>query len=282
MAKIKIVSDSTSDLSAEQIQEYGITIVPLYINLDGSIYRDGIEVTPEDIYASVEKTGVLPGTIASSVNDYKMVFEKYRKEGYQIICHTISSEMSSSFQNAKIAGDEVGGVWVVDSRNLSSGVGHVVLNSARMAREGMPASEIVSTLKTAIIPKVRASFILGDMDYMKKGGRCSGVAVLGANLLKIKPTILVEDGVMKVGRKFRGTLPKVLDDYVDMQLEGRSDIRPELIFITHTGCSREIVAGVTERINKHMHFDQIVETRASSTITSHCGKNTLGILFVEK
>lgn len=282
MATVKIISDSTCDLSPELIEKYNIDIVPLYINLDGRVLRDGMDVKPEDIFASVEKTGVLPGTIAASVTDFKEIFEKYRNNGCEIVCHTISSEMSSSNQNAKIAADEVGGVWVVDSRNLSTGVGHVVINSALMAQQGMSASSIAKALESEIIPKVRSSFILGDMDYMKKGGRCSGVAALGANLLKIKPTIIVENGRMKVGHKFRGTLPKVLGEYVDMQLKGRSDIRPELIFITHTGCSREIVDGVAARIKADYPFEQIIETRAGSTITSHCGQNTLGVLFIEK
>lgn len=281
MSKIKIISDSTCDLSPDIIEKHGISIVPLYINLGGKALRDIEEVTPEDIFDFVGKTGTLPGTIACSAEDYKNEFGKWRKEGYEIICCTISGEMSSSFQNAGIAAAEVGGTWVVDSRNLSTGVGHIVLNAALMAESGMEAPDIVSALN-ALVPKVRSSFILGDLEYMKKGGRCSGAAALGANLLKIKPAIIVENGVMKLGRKYRGPLDKVLADYVEMQLKGKSNIRPERIFITHTGCEKRIVDIVRKKIAENYKFDEVIETRASGTITSHCGKNTLGILFIEK
>lgn len=281
MPKIKIVSDSTCDLSPELLKKYDVEIVSLYINLGGKILKDVVEITPKDIYEYVDKNKILPGTIASTVEDFKQVFQKWVSQGYQVICHTISSDMSCSCQNARIAAEEVGGVWVVDSRNLSSGVGHVVVNSAIMAQSGMEAPEIVKQLEN-LIPRVRASFILDNLDYMKKGGRCSSVAVLGANLLKIKPTILVENGNMKVGHKFRGPLKKVIEEYVDMQLEGRSDIIPDRIFITHTGCDREIVEMVRERIKKHIDFKEILETFAGCTVTSHCGPNTLGVLFIVK
>ncbi len=281
MPRIKILSDSTCDLSADLLEEYDIGIIPLYINLGGSILPDGVAVSPDDIYAYVEKTGELPGTIAGSIEDFKKAFQTYRDQGFEIICHTISSEMSCSFQNATIAAQEVDGVYVVDSRNLSSGVGHVVLNAAIMARQGMAAPDIVKELEN-IIPKVRASFVIDTLDYLKKGGRCSGIMLLGANLLKIKPSILVKDGLMTVGHKYRGTLSNVLMEYVDHQLAGRSDIRTERIFITHSGCDAETVEAVRARIRTHIPFDEIIETRAGCTISSHCGPNTLGILFIEK
>jgi DegV family protein with EDD domain len=281
MHKIKIISDSTCDLSTELIKKYDIEIVYLYINLGDEISRDTIDVSPQDIFDYVQKTKILPGTVAASIADFKDAFERYTKEGFEIICFTISSEMSSTYQNACIAAQDVDGVYIVDTRNLSTGGGHIVLNAALMVQSGMEASDIVSQLK-AMTSKVRASFILDNLDYMRKGGRCSAIAALGANLLKIKPTILVENGKMKVGNKFRGTLQKVLEEYVDMQLAGRNNIRTDRIFVTHTGCTKEIVDFVKARISEHIKFDEIIETTAGSTITSHCGPNTLGILFVEK
>lgn len=282
MAKIKIISDSSSDLTPEIIKKYDIDIVPFYINLGGTMLKDGLNIDSKGIYDYVAKNGILPGTVACSIEDYRKIFEKWRSEGYEIICHTISSEMSGSCQNARIAAEGLGGIYVVDSRNLSSGVGHVVVNSAIMARKGMEASDIVDRLSSEIIPKVRASFILDNLEYMRRGGRCSSVALLGTNLLKIKPEIYVENGVMKVGHKFRGPLIKVLEEYVDVRLQNPENIRPELIFITHTGNSPEQVEAVRRRIEMHMHFDEIIETHASGTVTSHSGPNTLGVLYVEK
>jgi DegV family protein with EDD domain len=281
MHKIKIIADSTCDLSLELLKKYDIDIVYLYINLGDEILRDTIDVSPQDIFNYVQKTKILPGTVAASIADFKDAFEKYTKEGFEIICFTISNEMSSTFQNACIAAQEVGGVHIVDTRNLSTGEGHLVLNAALMAQNGMEALDIVTQLQ-AMTSKVHASFILDNLDYIRKGGRCSTIAALGANLLKIKPTILVENGKMRVGNKFRGTLQKVLEEYVDIQLAGRTDIRTERIFITHTGCTREIVDAVQARIDEHIKFDEIIETIAGSSITSHCGPNTLGILFIEK
>ncbi|MDR3645027.1 MAG: DegV family protein [Clostridia bacterium] len=281
MPPIRIVGDSTCDLSPELLEEYHIDIVPLYVNLGGKIYRDTGEITSEKIYEYVKETGVLPGTVGSSVGDFTECFKGLREQGFEVVCVTISADMSCTYQNAKIAAEEVGGVYVVDSRNLSSGNGHVVLNAAIMARSGMSAQEIARELEQ-ITPKVRASFILDNLDYMKKGGRCSSVTLLGANMLKIKPTIFVEGGNMKVGQKFRGLLIRVLEEYVDAQLGGRKDIRTDRIFITHTGNIREQVEIVRARIEQHLHFDAITETHAGATITSHCGPNTLGILFIEK
>ena len=281
MPKIKIVSDSSCDLSPELLQKYDISIIPFFINLGGKILKDGIEVTPNDIYEYVNLSSVLPGTIACSIEDFRQFFVKWKNEGYEIICHTVSSDMSCSYQNARIAAEDMDGVYLVDSRNLSTGVGHVVLNAAIMVQSGMKAKEIVSELEL-LIPRVRSSFILNNLEYMCKGGRCSSLMLLGSNILKIKPEIIVEGGMMKVGHKFRGLFSKVLEEYVDMRLENNSNIIPNRIFITHSGCSNEVIASVRKRITYHLQFDEIIETIAGSTITSHCGPNTLGILYIEK
>jgi DegV family protein with EDD domain len=280
MAKIKILSDSSCDLSPELIKKYDIGIIPFYINLGGTLLLDGKEIDPNGIFEYVEKNNILPGTIACSIEDFKLVFEKWRNEGYDVICHTISSEMSCTCQNARIAAEGMEGIYVVDSRNLSTGVGHVVLNASIMAGEGLEAEEITRRLEV-LATKVRTSFILDNLEYMRRGGRCSSIALLGSNLLKIKPEIAVENGSMKVGRKFRGPLQKVLEEYVDMRLSDTSKINPDRIFITHTGNTREIIDTVRNRIELHMHFYEIIETYAGATVTSHCGPNTLGILYLE-
>ena len=281
MAKVKIISDGASDLSPELLQEYDIAVVPFYINLGGRILKDMVEIDARGIYDFVDETGILPGTVACSVADFKDEFEKWRGQGYDVVCVTISSDISCTYQNAVIASEEMEGIFVVDSRNLSSGEGHVVLNAAMMARRGMAAADIARELEV-LRTKVRASFIIDTLDYMKKGGRCSSVELLGANLLKIKPEIYVEDGAMKVGRKSRGALKKVIEDYVDKRLSECGPLRTDRIFITHTGCPREIVDAAREHIERHVHFDEITETIASGLITCHCGHNTLGILYIEK
>lgn len=281
MNPVKIVSDSTCDLSAELTARYHIEIVPLYINLGGRVLRDGEEVTAADIYEFVRQHRVLPGTVASTVEDFRRAFQKWHGLGYDIVCHTISSEMSCSCQNAHIAAEGLPGIHVVDSRNLSTGIGQLAVRSARMAAAGLPAQEIVRATE-ALIPRVRASFILDNLDYMRRGGRCSSVMALGANLLHIKPEIVVENGAMRLGAKFRGPLPRVLDAYVDRRLQHPETISPDLIFITHTGCAPEIVARVRARIESRLHFDEIAVTQAGGTVTSHSGPDTLGILYVEK
>jgi DegV family protein with EDD domain len=282
MANIKILSDSTCDLSKELIEKYEISIVPLYVNLGGNVLKDdGVEINAQIIYDYVDKTDVLPGTIGVPVEDFRKEFVKWRELGFEIVCHTISSDMSCSFQNAKIASDGMDCVYIVDTRSLSTGVGHLVLNSAELAQKGIEAAEIARQSQ-ALAAKVNATFVIDTLDYLKKGGRCSAVALLGANLFKIKPMIVVEKGNMKVGRKFRGSLIKVLEEYVDAQLQGRKDIRTHRIFITHSGCSPETINAVVDRIKKHIRFDEVVVTTTGATITAHCGPNTLGILFIEK
>lgn len=282
MAKVKILSDSTSDLPEAVLEKYGIEIVPLYVNLNGEVLPDNrVDITSQIIFDSVAKTGVLPGTIGVPVEDFRVAFEKWRGQGYEVICHTISSDMSCTYQNARIAADEMDGVYILDSRSLSTGVGHLVLYSAELAQMGLSAAEIVKRVNM-LVPKVNATFVIDSLDYLKKGGRCSTLAALGANLLKIKPMIVVENGNMKVGHKFRGLLSKVLDSYVDSQLENPEKIDTHRIFITHTGCSPEMVASVHKRVEKQMHFDEILESTAGATITSHSGPNTLGIIFLNK
>lgn len=282
MSKIKIISDSTCDLTQDLVAKYDVGIVPLYVNLGGKVCKDnGVEITPQIIYDYVDKTGTLPSTIGVSVQDFKDEFKKWHDEGYEIICHTISSDISCSYQSAKIAADEIGGVYVVDSRNLSTGIAHLVINSANLASQGLEAKEIFESSQT-LANKLNTTFIIDTLDYMKKGGRCSSVIALGANLLKIKPMITLENGKMKVAKKFRGTLTKVLENYVDTIFEKTDNIRTERLFITHTGCSKEILDLVTSRIKSHINFDEIYITIAGATVTSHSGPNTLGILFINK
>lgn len=280
--KIKIISDSTGDLSPELIEKYDIAIVPLYVLMGDNMQKDGLEVTPEDIYAHVEKTGKLPSTSAPNLGDFQDEFKKWRDQGYDIVHFNISSDFSSSYQNACAAAEGMDGVYVVDTRNLSTGSGLVVLHGAELAQQGKSAAEIKAACD-AMVDKVEASFVVDSIDYLHKGGRCSSVAALGANLLKLKPLIEVIDGKMKAGKKYRGNIDKVILNYVADKLRGRDDIDKHRIFITHTKCSPVTVQQVRGKINElYPGFEEILETTAGCTITSHCGPGTLGILFVRK
>lgn len=280
--KVKIVSDSTCDLSPQLIEKYDVAIVPLYVLLGEKTAKDGVDATPEDIYKYVDETGKLPKTSAPNYADFLSEFKKWRDEGYEVVHFNISSDFSSSYHNACAAARELGGVEVVDTRNLSTGSGLVVLHGAEMAQNGASAQEIAAECRD-MTGRVEASFVVDSIDYLYKGGRCSSVAALGANLLKLKPLISVTDGKMTSGKKYRGNIDKVILNYVADKLKDRDDIDKHRIFITHTKCNPVVPAQVRNKINElSPGFDEILETTAGCTITSHCGPATLGVLFVRK
>lgn len=279
--KIKITSDSTCDLSKEQLQKHGISLCALCVNKGGEAFRDGIDIFPDDIYAHVAAGGDLCSTSATNPSDY-IDFFAAEKEGYDALIHlNIGSGFSSCYQNACLAAAETENVYVVDSQNLSTGHGLLVLRAAELAESGKNPEEIVENLNTTA-PKVRASFVLEQLEYMKKGGRCSTVAALGANLLKLKPSIEVRDGKMGVAKKYRGSLEKCLQEYVAEQLADTSKLEKNRIFVTHSGVSEEIQQMVVDMVKAKDHFEEICLTRAGCTVSSHCGPGTLGVLFIEK
>lgn len=281
---IHIIADSTCDLSPELIQQYHITILPLYVTLDGKEHRDGADIHAEDIFRHVAAGGDLPKTAAVTVADFLSCFRSVLEQDAdaEIICVTISSQFSSCYQNAVIAAEETGHVTVIDSRNLSTGFGHVVLSACELAEQGHSPAEIAEILKSDVIPKVDASFIVDRLDYLHKGGRCSAVAALGANLLKLKPCIEVRDGAMSVCKKYRGNFTSCVTQYAKDRLADRKSIRSKRIFITHAAASREAVAAAEAAIQAAGGFSEIDETQAGCTVSSHCGPNTLGILFIRK
>jgi len=281
LGKIKVCADSTCDLSPELIEKYGIQITPLHVITDEGDYRDGVDISPDQIYEYVDRTGKLPQTAAVSETEYYECFKKYVDQGLSIIHINISTGFSICYQNAKNAAEKLGNVYVVDSKNLSSGTGHLVMIAAELAQIGMDAKDIYEELLKTV-PKVEASFLIDTLLYLYKGGRCSSLARLGANLLKLKPCIEVVGGLMTVGKKYKGTLATSLEKYVEDKLKGRADIWDKRIFITHTGCSKEIVDMVRKAIDKYQHFEEVIETRAGCTVTTHAGPGTLGVLFVRK
>ena len=282
MATIKITGDSTIDLSPELLARYQVETIPLYINMGEESLRDGVSVVPEDIYAYFARTKTVPKTAAPSVQDYIDFFQKQRAQYDAVIHFTISAEFSSAHQNACIAAQEVGNVYPVDSRNLSTGTALLVLDACEMAAAGKEPEEIVEAMKEET-DRVEASFIINTLTYLHKGGRCSGVAALGANVLKLRPCILVENGKMVVGKKYRGAYNNCMANYIHDKLAGRNDILPNRIFITHTKCDSQCIDAAYRAVRESgIPFEEILETTAGCTITNHCGEGTLGVLFVRK
>lgn len=279
--KVRITCDSTCDLSPALVEKYGIRVNPLYIVMHDRPLADGIEVTPDDLFDYTEATGRLPTTTAPNMQNYIDFFSPLLAEDCAIIHFTISASMSTAYNNARLAAAELSNVYVIDSKNLSTGSGLLVLRAAELAASGMEAAEIAAKI-SALTDYVDASFVVDTLEYLHKGGRCSAVAKFGANLLKLKPCIEVRGGAMGVARKYRGRLSDVLVEYTGDQLRNPDDIDTSRVFITHTGCDADTVARVTEKIRSLVAFDEIVETRAGCTVSSHCGPGTLGVLFIRK
>jgi len=281
MSKIMITCDSTADLTKELYAKYEAAVVPMGVNLGDDFRRDGLNITISDIFDYVAASGQLPKTSAVSVGEYDDVFRPLVEQGYEIVHVNLSSSLSSSHQNARLAAEELGNVYVVDSKNLSTGMGHLVLLGRELAASGMTAAEVAAALEQ-LREKLDVSFVLQTLEYLHKGGRCSGVAAFGANLMKLRPEIEVVGGKMQVGRKYRGNMEKTVLAYIRGRLEGREDIRLDRIFITHSGCPQEIVEKAEALVRELHPFQEVIVTTAGSTITSHCGPDCLGVLFLKK
>lgn len=275
---VKITTDSTADLGADY-EKYDIGVLPLNVILDGQSYLDGVTVMPEDIYRTYNEKKLLPKTAARSPEDFKEFFSQYTEKGDEVVHINISSKISMTHDNAVAAANELNGVYVVDSLSLSSGTGLLVLYACELARQGLSGKEIAERVK-ARTASVQASFVVDTMEYLHKGGRCSSLARFAASVLKIKPTIQLKDGAMEVGKKYMGSFDKVIGKYVEATLETFD--KPDLtrIFVTHTSARPETVQLVKDKIRELADFKEIKETIAGATITSHCGRGTLGILYI--
>lgn len=283
MRKIILSGDSTCDLGDELKEKYQVHYYPFHIILEGKDYQDNVDITPGDIFQRYYEKKVLPKTAAINVEEYVNYFRPFVEQGYEVVHLNLGSALSSAHQNCMLAARELKGVYPVDSGNLSTGIGHLVLDAGEMIKEGLGAEEIAGKLNQRK-NLVHSSFILDTLKFMSAGGRCSNVMALGANLLNIKPCIEVnnKDGSMDVGKKYRGSLKKVLPLYVKDKLQEYQGICTDKIFITHSGIDQEYIELVKEAIQEEKEFQNIYVTRASCTISCHCGPNTLGILFETK
>lgn len=279
--KVLIASDSTCDLSAELIEKYGIKILPLGVTLGETTYTDGVDINPDMIYENFEKNGELPKTSAVNIADFEDFFEEYTSEGYSIVVFTISSAMSSTFSNARLAAEDFENVYAVDTKNLSTGGGLLVLSAAEMAQKGMGAKEIADEC-TRLAANVDASFVIDSLEFLHKGGRCSALAAFGANLLQLKPCIVVKDGKMGVSKKYRGKFGAILPQYIAERIGDGSDIYLDKVFVTHAGCDQAIVDACVAKVKELVPSANVAITRAGCTVSAHCGRNTLGVLFIRK
>jgi len=279
--KVIIASDSTCDLGPELISRYGIKIVPLSVNLGDKTYTDGVNIDPDMIYRHYEEKRELPKTAAPNVLDFSTFYQKYTEQGFAVVMFTISSTMSSTFNNARLAALDFEDVYAVDSCNLSTGGGLLVLHAAEMAAAGKSAAEIAEECR-ALTEKVDASFVIDNLEFLHKGGRCSALAAFGANLLQLKPCIAVNGGKMGVGKKYRGKFSFVLQKYIADRIGDGAGIRKNRIFVTHAGCDAQIVQQCIDQVKALGIFDEVLVTRAGCTVSAHCGRNTLGVLFIKE
>ena len=278
---VMITADSTCDLSEDLLNRYNVKILPLTILLGEESFLDGAHYTPADMYKRYREDGTLPKTAAPSLQQITEFFTPFLNEGYEIVHLDISSELSSTCNNARIVGSELDGVYVVDSRMLSTGVGLLVIEGAECRDKGMSAEEIARHLD-ALKDKVDTSFVLDTLEFMWKGGRCSAVASLGANLLKLKPALEMKGGKLGVYKKYRGSINSVYKQYITERLSGKK-VRPGHVFITESGeIEQSVIDELEALVRELIPVKEIHHTIAGCTVSSHCGPKTLGVLFINE
>lgn len=281
---VKIIADSTCDLSEELISKYDISIIPLHIVCGDREYQDGVDITPDEIYQWADANKTTPKTSAASLEFMLDVLKPYVDEQREVVCFSISSSMSTTFNVMRLAAESLEAenlVSVIDSENLSTGIGLLVIEAAQMAADGKSAKEIVEKMEL-LKGKVRASFVVDTLTYLHRGGRCSSVAALAGGVLKLHPKISVENGKMDAGKKYRGKMQKVIMEYVKDMEDDLKNARTERVFITHSGCDVKAIEEVYAYLKSLNLFDEILVTRAGGVISSHCGYGTLGVLFISK
>ena len=281
---VKIISDSTCDLSPELVERYNIDILPLNVLLGDKEYQDGKNITPEEIFKWADENKTTPKTSAPTMDTAVGMIKPYVEERMEVVCFCISESMSTSGNVMRMAARELEAedkVTVIDSANLSTGVGLLVIEAAIMASEGKSSSDIKAAIEI-LKPKVRASFVVDTLTYLYRGGRCNATAAMAGSVLKLHPKIVVENGAMEATKKYRGKLAAVIMSYVKDMEDELKNARNDRVFITHSGCDRDIVEGVKEYLRELGIFNEILETRAGGVVSSHCGPGTLGVLFISK
>ncbi|NLP44079.1 MAG: DegV family protein [Peptococcaceae bacterium] len=283
MAKVKIIVDSTCDLTEDIMEKYDIAIVPLYVEFDEESYRDGVDIVPEQLFQKVKEKGILPKSAAPSPFDFSMCFQKYLDQGYDIIVITISTKMSSTYQNALVAASEFpqNRIWIIDSGNITTGISSLVTVAGEAAIGGRPAEEIAKTIK-ALVPKVRVNFVIDTLEYLYKGGRCNAVENFFGSLLRIKPIIGVQNGSLYVADKVRGDKKRALDKMIAKVIKNKENIAFDRIFINNSCGNDDEAEYVKTKLQQELPGVEIVMTKAGCVISTHCGEKTLGISYIQK
>ena len=279
---IRLLADSTCDLSRELAERYHVEILPLNVNLGEESHTDGVDITPQEIFAWSDRTHETPKTSVFSMDKVMKRFKSYLQAGDEVICFSISEKMSASGQVMRMAVEELNAadrIHIIDSANLSTGVGLLVLHAADLIAEGLPAAEVVRRIET-IKPLVRASFVVDTLTFLHRGGRCSGLASLMGSMLKIHPKIVVEGGAMRPDAKYRGSMQRVLSRYVEDLVPAMQKARRERVFVTHSCYDNDLAQTVVDELKEMNLFDEVLETHAGCVVSSHCGPNTLGVLFI--
>lgn len=281
MNDVIIMSDSTCDLSKELIEKHQIPIIPLYVNFGDDLYRDGVDITTRELYQKVDERGMLPKTSAPSIGDFIEIFKPYIEDGKDIVYIGISSKLSATQQNARLAAQEFpeGRIHVVDSLNLSTGIGLLVLKACTYRDKGHSAKEIAEYIE-GIVPRVKTAFVIDTFDYLHKGGRCSSLTSFVGTMLKIKPIIHVIDGGMIVGQKPRG-IKKAYRIMLSQIFNDKNILDSEFVMVTHSEAP-DAAKYLAEEINNHLSVDNLYTTEAGCVISSHCGPGTIGILYITK
>ena len=279
--KTLILSDSTCDLGNEICKERDIRISPLTVVFGNENHLDGIDVQPDDVYEYYKTSGQLAKTTATNMSEHEEFIKKNVPDDKEAVYFHISSEMSTTFNNARLATAEMDNVYCIDSRNLSTGIGLMVLYAADLADEGKSAKEIYDEINS-IVDRVDASFVVDTLEYLHKGGRCSSIAALGANLLKLRPIIQVKDGKMSVAKKYRGKMSDVFKQYAEERINDENKYVSKQIFVTHSGNCDEIAVELKKMVEAAYPDKQVLITRAGCTVSCHCGPGTLGILGIRE
>ena len=279
--RIKISADSTCDLPSGLLDDYEISTVPYTITLGDDAYLDGVNIKPGDIFRFVDETGKLPGTAAPAPESYREKFELWAEQNETVVHIGMGENFSSGLRNARIAAAEYPNVYVVDSENLSAGYGLLVLEAAMLAKTSITPQELVEKV-ASLAPRINVSFVLSRLDYMRKGGRCTMVEMLGANLLKIKPVLEVRNGKLVMAKKYRGNYEKVLKDYVADCLKGRDDILLHRMFVADACEDDELTLLLEDEVRKYAEFEEIYHAKGGCTVSSHCGRPCAGIMYITK
>ncbi|NLX92590.1 MAG: DegV family protein [Clostridiales bacterium] len=276
---VAITADSPIDLTPELAKQFNITIIPLYVGLADKTYRDGVDITPEDIFKRYEEEKIIPRTSSISIADYTDFFRSFTDKGMTVVHFSLSSEISSTHQNALIAAEDLNDVYIFDSLNLSTGIALLAEKACKMRDNGFEAEKIFEAVRD-LRGHICQSFVIDKLEFLRKGGRCSAMTALGANMLSIHPSIEVRAGKLELAKKYRGKIETIQLNYIREQLNKHKDINLDTVFVCHSGISDIQLNAICSLVAEHLEFKEIIVTKAGCTISTHCGPDCLGFAYL--